>query len=412
MADGKKEGPPGRRKGARGTGKPVSRFNRWDLKRMTRGQLIDEVLTLRARIADPLNGKGMNVIGREAASRGSLELPMGAAVYNPKVGFLTATNAVEKMFGVPFSSIGGLEQFTRFRAIRPDGTIYGAMDWPFIRTLYKAEAVKDEEMTIFREDGSLATILVSSSFANGVDGNIIVVFKDLTVHRALLRELQTSEERFRIAQELSPDGFTILRPVRDGQGRVVDFTWVYKNAAAGLITGTNLQGVEGRRVLDVAPRFAESPFFEAYRQVAESEESRVIEACCVTEAAPPHAWYRAAVISMGEDIAILAQDISERKAAEESLHESEERLRLALSSARFGTFDYNPLDGNLTLDDRMKEILGAEPGEELDYDGVMKRVHPDDLKRFAKALSDSLKPGGDGIYECEYRVVLPDGAIR
>jgi len=36
--------------------------------------------------------------------------------------------------------------------------------------------------------------------------------------------LQHSHSRFRIAQEVSTDGFTILRPLRDVQEQIVDFT--------------------------------------------------------------------------------------------------------------------------------------------------------------------------------------------
>jgi signal transduction histidine kinase/ActR/RegA family two-component response regulator len=379
---------------------------------LTKESLIEEVLALRARIAEPLRERGPGRTGPDAASCHPLALPVGTAVYNPRTGFLTVTDNVEKMFGVSLSSLCGLEQFTRFGALRPDGRTYVPKDWPFIRTLHKAEIVKDEEMTILRDDGSLATILVSSSLASGTEGNLIVIFKDLTTQRTLMRELQASEERFRVAQELSPDGFAILKPIRDGQGWVVDFTWVYENAAAGLISGTDPNTVGGRRVLDLVPGFSDSPFFDAYRQVAESGESTIIEAQGGSRSAPSPSWYRTAIVSMGEDIAILAQDISERKAAEDRLHESEERLRLALSSARFGIFDYDPLSGDLAFDERMKEIFGAGPDEKLDYNDVVKRIHPEDLKRFAKALSDSQRPGGDGGFECEYRILLPDDSIR
>jgi hypothetical protein len=42
--------------------------------------------------------------------------------------------------------------------------------------------------------------------------------------------LNESEKGLRRALDLSPDGFTILRPLHDEHGKIIDFTWVYENA--------------------------------------------------------------------------------------------------------------------------------------------------------------------------------------
>jgi hypothetical protein len=38
---------------------------------------------------------------------------------------------------------------------------------------------------------------------------------------------------------------------------------------------------------------------------------------------------------------------------------------LALESGNFGTFDYNPLTGDLGWGDRTRQIWGLHPGEEI-----------------------------------------------
>jgi DNA-binding response OmpR family regulator len=55
------------------------------------------------------------------------------------------------------------------------------------------------------------------------------------------RALHESDERFRVAQEMSPDGFTILHPLRSGNGEIVDFIWVYENKTIARINGTDPQ---------------------------------------------------------------------------------------------------------------------------------------------------------------------------
>jgi PAS domain S-box-containing protein len=166
-------------------------------------------------------------------------------------------------------------------------------------------------------------------------GNIIgavLVFQDVTEKRRTQNALRESEERFRVAQELSPDGFTILRPIRDDAGSVIDFTWVYENTAIARMNGTHPEAVVGRRLLELFPGHRSSPFFEAYRQVAETGETHILEAPYRGESILTPTWFRLAVVRMGGDIAILTQDTTERKQAEEALRESNAKLEAALDS--------------------------------------------------------------------------------
>ena len=99
--------------------------------------------------------------------------------------------------------------------------------------------------------GLLLVVLVAGSRA--IDGQI----RKRTRYEKDLRE---AEERFRVAQEVSPDGFNILRPVRDGEGRITDFTFLYQNPAAGRRAGNDPNTAIGRSLLDLYPTFRGSPF--------------------------------------------------------------------------------------------------------------------------------------------------------
>jgi PAS domain S-box-containing protein len=194
--------------------------------------------------------------------------------------------------------------------------------WPIYR-VFRGESFQNQVLHVLRPD----TGLEFDASYNGCPiydntGKLALAFitiRDITEHRKTEMALYESERRFRVAQELSPDGFTILHPVRDEQGNIIDFTWVYENAAIARLIGTDPAAVLGRRILDVNPSHAESPFFRAYTQVAMSGKSMVLEAPFHGETMTEEKWFRVAVVPSDQDIAILAQDITERKHAEYEL---------------------------------------------------------------------------------------------
>jgi PAS domain S-box-containing protein len=106
------------------------------------------------------------------------------------------------------------------------------------------------------------------------------------------------------------------------------------------------------------------------------------------------------------------RDITDHKKREEALREVEGRLRLSLDAAQFGTFDYDPATGLAIWDDQMKKIWGIPKEENLDYSSVLARVHPEDRERVGKVFAKALSSGGNGFYEANYRIVLPNGSIH
>jgi PAS domain S-box-containing protein len=102
---------------------------------------------------------------------------------------------------------------------------------------------------------------------------------------------------------------------------------------------------------------------------------------------------------------------TERDRATQALQRSEERLRLALDSARMGIWYWAVESNALVWDDNLREIYGLGRDDPMtSYEQFMSRVHQDDREFVAQSVSRALREGTSLDYE--FRIVLPDGRVR
>ncbi|MCF8356784.1 MAG: PAS domain S-box protein [Melioribacteraceae bacterium] len=235
-----------------------------------------------------------------------------------------------------------------------------------------------------------------------------VTFMDITEQNNTTIALQKSEERFRVAQEYSPDGFTILHPLRNEQNEIVDFVWIYQNQAIAQINGTEDQDVIGKRVLDVFPTHKGTDIFETYIEVANAGKSKILDDVYVGEVISEPTWLRLVITAMGQDIAILAQNVTDRKKAEEAIRISRERLLLATEGANLGVWNWNIVTGELIWSNKSKDLFGLEHDVIMSYERFIDGLHPDDRERTNEAVKDSLENHKD--FDLEYRTIWPDGS--
>jgi PAS domain S-box-containing protein len=104
------------------------------------------------------------------------------------------------------------------------------------------------------------------------------------------------------------------------------------------------------------------------------------------------------------------QDITRRKRHEQEMAQLAERFRSATVAAAVGTWRAD-LRTKLFLADESLTLMirGKEEEAVLPYDEVMRTVHPEDRSRVAQALEESIATGRP--YQCDHRVVSPDGKV-
>ncbi len=107
-----------------------------------------------------------------------------------------------------------------------------------------------------------------------------------------------------------------------------------------------------------------------------------------------------------------AQDISERKRAEELLEQSEERLALAFDASDEGLWDWDLRSGLAYLSPRYYEMTGYQPGEVTpDLEFFKRLVHPDDLDRALGLINAHLAgQAPDSVYD--YRMLTKSGEVK
>lgn len=106
----------------------------------------------------------------------------------------------------------------------------------------------------------------------------------------------------------------------------------------------------------------------------------------------------------------VSVDITERREAEDKLRAANERLSLALDTARMGVWEWDVGTDEVRWSDQVAAIHGMKP--EMfsgTFDGWIATIHPEDRERAREAIRKVLH--GDGHYEAEYRKVRPDGAV-
>jgi PAS domain S-box-containing protein len=106
----------------------------------------------------------------------------------------------------------------------------------------------------------------------------------------------------------------------------------------------------------------------------------------------------------------VTADVTELRRAHEELRDREDRLRLALEVADTGLWTWDVRTDAVTWSPECYRIHGLAEGEfERTGAAFFALVHPDDRERVGRTVRAAV--AGRGPYECEFRIVRPDGDV-
>jgi PAS domain S-box-containing protein len=98
--------------------------------------------------------------------------------------------------------------------------------------------------------------------------------------------------------------------------------------------------------------------------------------------------------AVNEELAATNEELTETQAnlqrINNELTESEYRLSMAIESTHLGTWDYNPVNGELYWSDELKNIFGFPLKQPITFEAFSGHIHQDDLDRIKLEIQKSL----------------------
>ncbi len=233
----------------------------------------------------------------------------------------------------------------------------------------------------------------------------VVSVTDVSQLKRMEEALKKSEEMYRTLVEDQTE--LICRFLPDG-------TITFVNEAYSRYFGRSREDLVGKSFLPLIPEEDR----ESVRDHLASLSRDIPTATLVHRVILPDGevrwiqWTNRAILGGGgvvTEFQSSGEDVTERRAAEVALKESEERLKMAVEGGNLGIWDWNLETEEEAFSDKAGEILGYSPEELKTRLGIWDNlVHPEDRARVSQALIDHL--GGLTPYcETEHRMRSKDG---
>ncbi|MBV8767252.1 MAG: PAS domain S-box protein [Hyphomicrobiales bacterium] len=357
-----------------------------------RDRLLAEVDTERARLAAILK-----------------DLPAGVVIAEAPSGKISLFNdAATAHLGEWVRALHPLGEEPAYRLRAADGRLLTSAEFPLTRAL-RGESFTGEEFEITRPDGVRTFSNVSASPIRDAAGKItagMVAFVDVSARREAEAQLESSERSYRLLVEQAAVG--IEQASLDGRLLAV-------NDQLCVMLGYSREELLNMTFVDITdPADLPGERRRQKRLYAGKVDSYVWEKRYVRKNGT-RLWARVTSSLMrderGEVINRLSiiQDVSERRRAQQELHESEARYRATFEQAAIGIAHVG-LDGRwLAVNDKLCAITGY-PREELLRKRFQDITHPDDLDLDLAEMTE-LIAGRRNLMTREKRYLRKDGAI-
>lgn len=241
---------------------------------------------------------------------------------------------------------------------------------------------------------------------DGTVEGVVVMVTDVTSRHEAEDRLRKSEERYRVLYESIDEGFCVIEMLFDEDQKPIDYRFLEVNPAFEKQAG--MHGATGKRMLEFVTHI-EPHWLENYGRVAlTGEPIRFAD-----EYKSLHSWFDVYAFRVGDPkshkVAVLFNNITKRKAAEDAIRESEERFRNMSNHCPVMLWVTDGHGECIHVNERWIEFTGQTHDEGLGH-GWLNAVHPDDREAASREFISA--NGEHREFSVEYRLRRRDGIYR